>query len=64
MELNQREYNFYCPYCNAAVSLILDPSVSQEEIIENCEICSNPIKVSYVARNGEIIDFNAEMIDM
>lgn len=34
-----------CPYCDAAISLLLDASIEQQTYIEDCEVCCQPITV-------------------
>lgn len=60
MELS---HEFYCPYCLAEISMMLDPSVAHQEYIEDCEVCCNPIEVSYTMENGELISFSASSIE-
>lgn len=56
------EYFFTCPYCWQEISFILDLSESEQEYIEDCEICCNPVKVSFTTEEGEITNFEAEKI--
>jgi hypothetical protein len=55
----QDEYFFKCPYCWQRISMILDLSVDGQTLIEDCEVCCNPIEVSYSSKGGEVVDFNA-----
>ena len=41
------EHHFTCPYCGAGISMLLDPSVGEQEYIEDCEVCCNPIQVHF-----------------
>ena len=37
----------YCPYCNETVEIALDPgSGSEQEYVEDCEVCCQPWTVS------------------
>ncbi len=56
------EHFFQCPYCWEAISVLLDPSVSQT-YIEDCEVCCNPIEVSVVYRDGDLYEFNVGSIE-
>ncbi|MEM9857906.1 MAG: CPXCG motif-containing cysteine-rich protein [Bacteroidota bacterium] len=56
------EHFFYCPYCSAEISMLLDPSISQR-YIEDCEVCCNPIDVAYAIEDAEIIEFQAISIE-
>lgn len=57
------EHYFFCPYCFAEISMMLDPSVPEQEYIEDCEVCCNPIQISYSMENGTLHWFNADGID-
>ncbi len=59
---SEQEHFFMCPYCNAKISVLLDPSEPSQEYVEDCEVCCNPIMISYAADSGKISEFNAERI--
>lgn len=39
------EVHTHCPYCDAAISLLLDASIEQQTYIEDCEVCCQPVTV-------------------
>lgn len=43
--------------------MLLDASVTDQIYIEDCEVCCRPIKIWYVADDGEVTEFTAESID-
>ncbi|OZV69111.1 CPXCG motif-containing cysteine-rich protein [Winogradskyella aurantia] len=57
------EYFFQCPYCWEQISMLVDMSQPSQNYIEDCEICCNPIQVSVVVNQSEIIDFQAQSIE-
>lgn len=57
------EHIFICPYCMAEISMLLDPSVPHQEYIEDCEVCCNPIQISYHIENGTLHSFFASGIE-
>ncbi|MAX71445.1 MAG: CPXCG motif-containing cysteine-rich protein [Flavobacteriaceae bacterium] len=57
------EYFFQCPYCWEQISMLVDTSQNHQNYIEDCEICCNPIQVSIVVENQEIINFEAKNIE-
>ena len=57
------EHFFNCPYCNAYISMLLDPSVGNQNYIEDCEVCCNPIDVHCIMENNELVSFSAESIE-
>lgn len=51
------EYFYTCPYCWQEVSIILDVSISRQTMIEDCEVCCNPVEFRYEVMDSEIINF-------
>ncbi|SMG29779.1 CPXCG motif-containing cysteine-rich protein [Arenibacter troitsensis] len=56
------EHFFQCPYCWEEISMLLDPSISKQTYVEDCEVCCNPISVTQVFNEGELIAFEASDI--
>ncbi|MDY0779420.1 CPXCG motif-containing cysteine-rich protein [Tenacibaculum sp. IB213877] len=56
------EHFFQCPYCWEQISMILDASASQT-YIEDCEVCCNPIQITTVFQQNELITFEAKSIE-
>lgn len=56
------EHEFLCPYCNAPISMMLDQTVNQQ-YIEDCEVCCNPIKITYAFHEGDLEVFDAQSIE-
>lgn len=43
-----------CPYCGEVIEVVIDCSVSQQEYIEDCEVCCRPINFNVtVDQEGE-----------
>ena len=57
------EYFFQCPYCWEQISMLIDTSQSQQDYIEDCEICCNPIQISVATEAQQIVNFQAESIE-
>ncbi len=57
------EHFFQCPYCWEEVSMLLDPSISHQTYIEDCEVCCNPIQISYTYEDDVLTSFSAEDIE-
>lgn len=57
------EHFFTCPYCWQSISMILDLSTEEQSYVEDCEVCCNPIQISYAAQNFELTDFSADGIE-
>lgn len=57
------EYFYTCPYCFTEVSVIVDTSIKEQEYIEDCERCCNPIEFQIKVGSGQEIEyFSAEPI--
>ncbi|MDC0177947.1 CPXCG motif-containing cysteine-rich protein [Polaribacter sp.] len=57
------EHFFQCPHCWSEISMILDASVSQQEYIEDCEVCCNPIEVRTTFEESDLVGFFAQSIE-
>ncbi|MBC3845031.1 CPXCG motif-containing cysteine-rich protein [Winogradskyella echinorum] len=57
------EYFFQCPYCWEQISMLIDTSQKQQNYIEDCEICCNPIQIELTIENQEITSFQANSIE-
>ncbi len=55
----QHEYFFVRPYCWQQISMLLDLSVNEQSYIEDCEICCQPIQITYSANDEELLFFDA-----
>lgn len=60
MEIEQR---VICPTCWQEFTVILDRSVPRQVYIQDCEVCCNPIEISYEVRGGRVIFFDAKALD-
>ncbi|MGB7395241.1 MAG: CPXCG motif-containing cysteine-rich protein [Pricia sp.] len=57
------EHFFQCPYCWEEISMLMDPSVSKQTYVEDCEVCCNPIEVTAEFANSELVGFQARDIE-
>ncbi len=56
------EHFFQCPYCWEEISMLLDPSVSFQTYVEDCEVCCNPIEISAGFSNQELGQFEVNEV--
>ena len=42
----------YCPYCGEHIELLIDTSITEQEYVEDCEVCCRPIVVSCTMSQG------------
>ncbi|WPP48878.1 CPXCG motif-containing cysteine-rich protein [Catalinimonas niigatensis] len=54
-----------CPYCLSQISMLLDTSISKQAYVEDCEVCCNPIRLSFTvdAAEGAVTSFEAQTAD-
>ena len=58
-QFTTRRQVFTCPHCGERISMLLDLSAGCQRYIEDCEVCCNPIEISYQAEEGRIVIFQA-----
>ncbi|MDO1501362.1 CPXCG motif-containing cysteine-rich protein [Winogradskyella maritima] len=57
------EHFFQCPYCWETISMLIDLSQTQQNYIEDCEICCNPIQINAQIDGQSITYFDAQSIE-
>ena len=57
------EHSFNCPYCGEEISMVLDLSVRRQTYVEDCEVCCNPIEISYSVLGDDISTFVAKVLE-
>lgn len=57
------EHPFQCPYCFATITMVLDLSAVSQKYVEDCEVCCNPIEVSFEVEDNEISEFQAKTLE-
>ena len=53
------EKEFTCPYCWENQSRLFDPSIQNQNFIEDCEVCCNPIEFNLVTNGLDVIDLSS-----
>jgi transcription elongation factor Elf1 len=54
----EHEHFFTCPHCGEEISVLLDLSAEEQSYVEDCEVCCNPIQISYAVEEGELTYFD------
>lgn len=39
------EWHVQCPYCGEDNELLIDPSVTVQDYVEDCQVCCQPMRV-------------------
>ncbi len=42
--------------------MLLDPDMSEESYIEDCQVCCNPIEITFIMNNGKVMNFQAKKL--
>jgi len=50
-----REWRIQCPYCGEENELLIDPSVDEQDYVEDCQICCQPMRVHVSINGGEVV---------
>ena len=56
------EHFFQCPYCWEEISMLLEPSISEQQYIEDCEVCCRPIQIEFIF-DKELQSFSARSLE-
>lgn len=59
----ESEVYFQCPYCWQTISMVVEKYYPQQKYIEDCEVCCNPIEVSYTSKPEDEIFIEAKRLD-
>jgi hypothetical protein len=43
--------------------MVLDLSVRRQAYVEDCEVCCNPIEISYTVEDGAVAEFGAKVLE-
>lgn len=48
------ERNIGCPYCGETQTIVLDLSAGGQSYVEDCQVCCQPMQVSFSTDDGEL----------
>ncbi len=51
---------FQCPHCWQSIEIAVDLSVREQEYVQDCEVCCNPITIRVRADGRKVLDISAE----
>ena len=57
------EHYFDCPHCWKNQLKMIDPSVSNQSFIEDCEVCCNPLEFTIEIHDNNLISFSVNSIE-
>lgn len=56
------EHYFDCPHCWETQLKMIDPSVDEQNFIEDCEVCCNPLEFNLSVINNNLESFTVNSI--
>ena len=56
------EHYFDCPHCWETQLKMIDPSVDEQNFIEDCEVCCNPLEFNLCVMNNNLESFSVNSI--
>jgi hypothetical protein len=48
-----------CPYCGETITVLIDPSITEQTYIEDCSVCCRPIEIHARCEDEELIEVTA-----
>jgi len=55
----QEEAEITCPFCWESLTILLDLSLPEQDYIEDCQVCCQPINITYTSNDGALVSLNA-----
>lgn len=49
------EHQIHCPFCAESLSVLLDLSAGDQDYIEDCQVCCQPIAISFQTEDDQLI---------
>ena len=63
MRMGPVEHSFTCPYCWEEISMVIEPLEEAQTYVEDCEVCCNPIQITFAAGEDDEPEFDAQPLD-
>lgn len=57
------ERSICCPYCGQSIDILLDTSAGGQDYIEDCQVCCQPIQISFSVSQDELDYVSVERAD-
>jgi len=54
----QETRNIACPYCNEVIELLIDCTIAQQEYIEDCSVCCQPVIINISINDQQEVTIN------
>lgn len=57
------ERRIRCPFCDAAQTILLEPSAGDQDYIEDCQVCCQPMQIRVSADDGVLFGVDVDRAD-
>ena len=57
------EQFFQCPYCWETISMLMDPSSHEQQYVEDCEVCCNPMEITVRFEENDLVSFEVKNLE-
>ncbi|MFQ5982434.1 MAG: CPXCG motif-containing cysteine-rich protein [Woeseiaceae bacterium] len=54
------ERGISCPFCAESMSIVIDLSAGGQSYVEDCQICCQPMQISFDVSDGALVDLRIE----
>jgi Cysteine-rich CPXCG len=54
------EHAVTCPHCWEQCTILVDLSAGDHTLIEDCQVCCNPMQLTVTVADGELVAVDAE----
>lgn len=54
------ERRIHCPFCAEAMTILLDLSAGEQSYIEDCQVCCQPMQISFELNDEELISLRVD----
>jgi hypothetical protein len=56
----QEEAQITCPFCWESLTILLDLSLPEQDYIEDCQVCCQPIRIVYSSEDSVLLNLEAQ----
>jgi hypothetical protein len=56
------ERKIHCPYCAESMEIVIDLSAGDQSYIEDCQVCCQPMQVSFVVEQDELAGLSVDRV--
>ena len=54
------ERRIHCPFCAESMTVLVDASAGGQSYIEDCQVCCQPMQISFAVDDGEVLDLRVD----